>query len=61
MDYYFAQNVYVGVEIGYNLSLRVEGDQTDVNTGDPVDVQENNTFYSITPGSVSGLRLGWRF
>lgn len=61
MDYYFAQNVYVGVEIGYNLSLLVEGDQTDANTGDPLDITENNTEYNVSPGSVSGLRLGWRF
>lgn len=61
MDFYFAQNVYVGVEIGYMLSLRVEGDTTDANTGDPLDITENNTQYTVTPGSVSGLRLGWRF
>jgi hypothetical protein len=61
IDYYFAQNVYVGLEIGYYLNLEVDGDHTHFMNGNPVNVTEQDTEYNITPGSVNGIRLGWRF
>lgn len=60
-DYYFAQNVYLGVEIGYNLSLMVAGEQAEWENDQRLDVTEQPTDYFVSPGAVSGLRLGWRF
>jgi outer membrane protein W len=60
-DYYFAQNIYLGVEIGYYLGIEVQGDRAEVLNNQPVNVTEEDTRYDIAPGSVAGLRLGWRF
>ncbi len=52
-DYYFVENVYLGVEAGLGLQLNTEGE------GDPKQ-QESKVTFGIAP-LIAGLKLGFVF
>jgi hypothetical protein len=61
-DFYFSQNIYLGVEIGFGFGLKSFGD---------VKVTQGNTTTSVSDGKTTNLnfgqnfkpslKLGWRF
>lgn len=60
-DYYFAENVYLGVEAGLGILYTSKGKTTSTVSGTETVVDRGGSKFSIAPGVVSGIRIGYVF
>ena len=60
-DYYFVQNVFLGVEAGLALIYENEGDITIKNPGTPDVTINGGNSLNISPAVVTGIRIGYIF
>jgi outer membrane protein W len=63
-DYYFVNNVYLGVEVGWGFSSSSEGDTKTVDVtpaGSSTSVSPGGSSSSLSVSTNPGLRLGFRF
>ena len=64
VDYYFAQNIYLGAEFGFGFAFDKMSDTKDDNTqknGPPSTSVPNGSSISVGPNAVGQIRLGWLF
>jgi outer membrane protein W len=63
-DYYFAENFYLGMELGLGFaSTTVKGETTDITTGGVTvsNVDNEEKYSSFGNNFIGNFRLGWRF
>ena len=64
VDYYFAQNIYLGAEFGFGLAFNLINDtkeETTINDGPDDIITPNGSSFSVGPNAVGQIRLGWLF
>lgn len=63
VDFYFADNIYLGAELGFGALFTTEFDTKIESTQDGVDTQENpnGNSLSVGPNAVGAIRLGFLF
>lgn len=62
MDYYVAENIYVGLELGISYMSKSMGDVTQTLNGDLINtIPGSSESYLSTAAGNAALRLGWRF
>ena len=64
VDYYFAQNIYLGAEFGFGFAFDKMSDTKFDNTqknGPPSASVPNGSSISVGPNAVGQIRLGWLF
>lgn len=59
-DYYFVKNVYLGVEAGLGISYTAIGKTTTTTSGTK-NTAGGGSKFSVAPGVVSGIRIGYVF
>jgi outer membrane protein W len=60
VDYYFAQNIFLGAEFGFGFQLTSEGDKTTSSTFEGADdvVEVNGGSFNVGPTALGQIRLG---
>jgi hypothetical protein len=63
VDYYFAQNIYLGAEFGFGFSFESMNDTKFESTQNDVDdvTSPNGSGINLGPNAVGQIRLGWLF
>ena len=63
VDYYFAQNIYLGAEFGFGFSFESMNDTKFESTQNDVDdvTSPNGSGINLGPTAVGQIRLGWLF
>lgn len=62
VDFYFADNIYLGAEIGFGIMFTKQMDKkTKPEEGDEFSEGPQGSAINIGPGYVAKLRLGWLF
>ena len=62
VDFYFADNIYLGTEIGFGAMFTTKFDEkTKPETGDDFTSGPQGSSFGIGPNYVAQIRLGWLF
>jgi hypothetical protein len=63
VDYYFAQNIYLGAEFGFGFSFESMMDQKETSTAEGAEdiITPKGSGINLGPTAVGQIRLGWLF